>query len=179
MYHWLREWDYILYESVVRWREVSCSPLLHVTETLIKLLIFHSPSFPRLPLPPKCSTPILCCSWPITALLHCGSNHGAHWGAHHVSMETASVYKRAMHEGGRVVLLTVIIPVIRHWCTYLCTRVAFSSPFNGLFDSCTHDGHSRWPLPLKYNQCYFRARVSKKSTSDLHLTESTVGVVLL
>lgn len=41
------------------------------------------------------STPILHGAPPIRTLVHCYSNHGAHLGAHHVAMETASVYNRA------------------------------------------------------------------------------------
>lgn len=74
-------------------KRASGSALIHVIETLIKLILC-TPSSP----PPQSAsthrhnTPVLRGSRPITTFVHCYSNHGAHWGAHHVAMETASVY---------------------------------------------------------------------------------------
>lgn len=48
------------------------------------------------------STPILHSSPPIRTFVHCYSNHGAHLGAHHVAMETASVYNELRRRGRAV-----------------------------------------------------------------------------
>jgi len=67
------------------------------------------------------STPNLCGSQPIRTFVHCYSNHGAHWGAHRVAMETASVYNSVKENQGEPYRLV--------WGNY---QQGFSSILNNL-----------------------------------------------